>query len=524
MKALPKSSMIGNTVIRNQTIFISHSSVDKDSALLFHRQLKERGYKPWLAVTDVPPGANYARTIMEALESASALLLVITEAALKSDHVAREVEVAVSQKIPIFPINMSGQRDVQPLLTKEWRYWLAIVQVLNAPNASEAVNLVIEAIKNKGLEIGQKNTPKSENPVVQNKLHIPPASQANKIRSDQAERVKREQDAKAAQERLTQEARERAREEKVKKEQEREKLKLKEKEEEEANLQRRLASATPRIKQAQKIADWLQELSGWLDEVADHGPAGEVNFDYLNFKSAFDKNFKVDLSGIEDLAKVEQFSIGHHLLFIYRTFVQNLDLIQEDIQKAKPFLELSLEHNYALAFLDIGEWQFAQNGADVGKKYFLNEDNRSKVLNKAREHSIIFGDGDKEQEMLDYQEIVHEWKWLELVVQLADKKIRPDKLNSLFQEVDQTLSQDSMDINSKVYLTGAQRVQWKFVGAYILYKLERNTAARNFLRRLDENSEEYILARSRVFTLLNLATKDAAEFVVELIKLIDSWR
>ena len=513
-------------MIRNQSIFISHSSVDNDSALLIHKQLRERGYKPWLAVTDVPPGANYARTIMEALESASAILLVLTEAALKSDHVAREVEVAVSQKIPIFPINMSGQKDVQPLLTKEWRYWLAIVQVLNAPDTSVAVNMVIEAINNKGLEIGQKNASKNENQVTQNKLQLPSALQANKIRSDQAERIKREQDAKAAQERLKQEARERERvtEEKARKEQEQEKLKLKEKEEEEANLQRKLASATPRTNQAQKIADWLQELSVWLAEVAEHGPSGEINFDYFSFRSTFDKNFKVDLKGIEDLAKVEQFSIGHHLLSIYRTFVQNLYLINEDVQKAKPFLDLSLDQNYALAFLDIGEWYFAQNGVDFGRKYFINEENRSKVLTKAREHSLIFGDGDKEQEILDYQEIVHEWKWLELVVQLADKKIRPDKLNSLFQEIDQTLSQDSMDINSKVYLSGAQRVQWKFLGAYILYKLERNTAARNFLRGLDENSEEYSLARSRVFTLLNLATKDAAEFVVELIKVIDSWR
>ena len=500
--------MIGITVSGNQSIFISHSTADKDSALVIHEQLRERGYKPWLAVKDVPPGANYARTIMEALESSSAIVLLLTEAALKSDHVAREVEVAVSQKIPIFPINMSGQKDVQPLLTREWRYWLAIVQVLNAPDTLVAVNMVIEAIKNKGLEIGERKSDLANTEIAQNKLQIPSALQANKIRNDQAERVKREQDAKAAQERIKQEAKER--------------IRLEQQSDEE--LQKRLASAAPRIKQSKKIASWLEELVVWLESVIDDGSSSDVNFDYSSFKSTFDKNFVVDLKGIEDLAKHERFLIGHQLLSIFRILVDNLYLVQGDIHKAKPFLDLSLEHDYALAFHDIGEWTFAQNGVDAGKKYFVNDENRSVMLIKAREHSIIFGNSDREQEALDYQEIVQEWKWLEVAVQLADKKIRPDKLNNLFQQVDQMLSRDSMDLNSDVYLSGAQRVQWKFLGAYILYKLERNTAARNFLRGIDENSEEYLHARRRVFSLLNIASKDASDFISELIKVIDSWR
>ena len=198
--------MIGIIVNQSQTIFISHSSADNDAALSIHEQLHQRGFRPWLAVTDVPPGANYARTIMEALESASAFVLLLTEAALKSEHVAREVEVAVSQKIPIFPLNMSGKRDVQPLLTKEWRYWLAIVQVLNATDTAVAVDSLIGAINRQGLEIGDSASPLTKNPQAQNKLQIPAALQANKSRNEQAERLKREQDAKAVQDRLNQEA------------------------------------------------------------------------------------------------------------------------------------------------------------------------------------------------------------------------------------------------------------------------------------------------------------------------------
>lgn len=550
MKASAKSSMIGIIVSKSKSIFISHSSVDSDSALLIHKQLKERGFQPWLAVTDVPPGANYARTIMEALESATAFVLILTESALKSEHVAREVEVAVSQKIPIFPLNMSGQKDVQPLLTKEWRYWLAIVQVLNAPDPSAAVSSVIEAFTQKGLEISDKkvNTT-AENQQSQNKLQIPAALQANKIRNDQAERAKRDLETKAAKERLAQEERDRERiaQEKAKREleekeskkraeieaklaaerEERERTEKEEREKaerEEAERQSQLEIAAPRIEQANRVIEWLDELIDWLYSTAWGGPLNEDIFDYLNFKSTFDENFIVDLHGLEDFAGKEIYSIGENTLDIYKIFVENPHLTQGNPELAKPFLELSLQYKSPWSLFYAGEWAFARNGVEAGKKHFLNPEHQATFLERARRTAIYETSENELEKLASYKFHVFEWKWMELLVQLADKKIRPDKLNGIFQEIDKTLTQDSADERSEIYLHPRQRIQWKFLGSYALYRLERNTAARNFLRGFDVESEEYLNARRELLFTKEIAIGQAAEFVIDLLKVIDSWR
>lgn len=552
MKAFTKSSMIGIIVSKNQSIFISHSSVDSENALLIHKQLKERGFSPWLAITDVPAGANYARTIMEALEGASAFVLLLTQSAIKSEHVAREVEVAVSQKIPIFPLNMSGQKDIQPLLTKEWRYWLAIVQILNASDTAIAVTTVIEAMNRQGLDASEKPSSASNSQQVQNKFQLPAALQTNKSRSDQAERIKREQDARAAKDRLEQEARERDRitKEKAKREQEEQERKKKqefeakleaerkereqaekaererrEKEErEQAELKRKLELAGPRIEQASRVIDWLDELIEWLYSIVYEVAPNENNFDYANFKSAFDDNFIVDLFGLEDIANEKIYWIGEQTLDLYKIFVENPYLTQVNPDLAKPFLDISLQYKSTWALFYTGEWAFARNGIEAGKKYFLSEENKKTFLERAKFKAKFDYPDDELQESVLYKFHIFEWKWMELLVQLADKKIRPDKLNSIFQEIDKTLTQDSADESAEVYLNPRQRIQWKFVGSYALYRLERNTAARNFLRGFSVDGDEYLSARDEILFTKEIAIGEAADFVNDLLKVIDSWR
>jgi len=563
--------MIGIIVSNNHSIFISHSSVDNESALLIHKELKQRGFSPWLDTTDIPAGANYARTIMEALESASAFVLLLTQSALKSEHVAREVEVAVSQKIPIFPLNMSGQKDIQPLLTKEWRYWLAIVQVLNAPDTSVAVTSIIEAMSRKGIETGVRTTPSNNNPVTQNKLQLPTALQANKSRNDQAEKLKREQDAKAAKERLEKEAKERDRitQEKAKQEleeqerkkkaeldaklkaerlererveqearerQEREdrveaervKQEARERQEREdrveAERQSRLQTALPRIEQATRVIDWMDELIDWLYTTVVNESTSGHNFDYSDFKTTFDENFIVDLYDLEDIAEEKIHDIGNETLDIFKMLVSNPYLTQGNPELAKPFLDLSLQYKSAWSLFYAGEWAFARNGVDAGKKHFLSADNQSIFLDRAKRSAKLEANGDELAEIAWYKLHVFEWKWMELLVQLADKKIRPDKLNSIFQEIDKTLTNDSADERSEVYLHPRQRIQWKFLGSYTLYRLERNTAARNFLRGFSTDSDEYKYARGEIWFTQAIARGEALEFTNDLLKVIDSWR
>jgi hypothetical protein len=52
--------------------------------------------------------------------------------------VKRETNTAIENKIPIYPINLSGEDELKKLLTSEWRYWLSITQILTCSDAREA--------------------------------------------------------------------------------------------------------------------------------------------------------------------------------------------------------------------------------------------------------------------------------------------------------------------------------------------------------------------------------------------------
>ena len=96
--------MIGIIVNSRNSIFISHSSVDSAVAKEIYGGLKSLGYSPWMAIVDVTGGANYAQIVIEALESSTAVVVVLTESAIKSQHVKREVNIAIDKEITLIPL------------------------------------------------------------------------------------------------------------------------------------------------------------------------------------------------------------------------------------------------------------------------------------------------------------------------------------------------------------------------------------------------------------------------------------
>ena len=79
-------------------VFISYSSSDSETADTLCRLLEERGVACWMAPRDVSPGAKYGEAILQAIEDASALVLIFSEHANNSEQVMNEVERAVSKK------------------------------------------------------------------------------------------------------------------------------------------------------------------------------------------------------------------------------------------------------------------------------------------------------------------------------------------------------------------------------------------------------------------------------------------
>jgi len=126
---------------KTPVVFISHATEDRESTQVLADELESRGVQTWLAYRDVGVGSNYAEEIVNAIVGADYLLVVLSEAAIQSPHIRREVTIGIDRGIPLLPVNMSASEDFMWTLPVDWTYWLSLAQVLRhtdeASTASE---------------------------------------------------------------------------------------------------------------------------------------------------------------------------------------------------------------------------------------------------------------------------------------------------------------------------------------------------------------------------------------------------
>ena len=94
-----------------RAVFISYCTQDSDAAQTLCSLLEERGIPCWIAPRNITPGKEYGEEIINALEAAQALVLVMSESANGSRHVANEVARAFSKGKVIMPVRIA---KVQP--------------------------------------------------------------------------------------------------------------------------------------------------------------------------------------------------------------------------------------------------------------------------------------------------------------------------------------------------------------------------------------------------------------------------
>ncbi len=109
-------------------MFISHSSKNKSLAAAVTAALEANGIPCWISTRDIRPGApNYGLAILEGLAACQAVVLLLTEASNRSQHVMKEAERAVSKRIPILVVKF------QPInVSKELEYYISSAQFLDA--------------------------------------------------------------------------------------------------------------------------------------------------------------------------------------------------------------------------------------------------------------------------------------------------------------------------------------------------------------------------------------------------------
>ena len=108
-------------------VFISYSSKDKTIADAVCAKLEEKQIRVWIAPRDVLAGANFADSIINAINKCKIFVLIWSQDSNTSEHILNELNQAFEQGILIIPFRI---QEVQP--TNAMRYYIGRTHWLDA--------------------------------------------------------------------------------------------------------------------------------------------------------------------------------------------------------------------------------------------------------------------------------------------------------------------------------------------------------------------------------------------------------
>jgi TolB-like protein/Flp pilus assembly protein TadD len=111
-------------------VFISYASHDRAVADSVCTALESAGIVCWIAPRDVVPGESFAGAIVHAIDATKVTVLVLSEHAVTSQHVLREIERASSKRHPVIAFRI----DLAPM-PADLEYFLNTSQWLDASTA-----------------------------------------------------------------------------------------------------------------------------------------------------------------------------------------------------------------------------------------------------------------------------------------------------------------------------------------------------------------------------------------------------
>jgi TolB-like protein/Flp pilus assembly protein TadD len=101
-------------------VFVSYASQDAAVANSIVENLEQHGIKCWVSPRDVTPGSQYADEIVGAINGSKVFVLVLSEHAVASPHVGREIERAASKARQFIVLRTDAAS-----LTRSFEYFLS---------------------------------------------------------------------------------------------------------------------------------------------------------------------------------------------------------------------------------------------------------------------------------------------------------------------------------------------------------------------------------------------------------------
>lgn len=142
-------------------VFISYCHEDSEVARQVCSGLEAEGIGCWMAPRNVRPGENWGRSIIKALGSSKAMVLIFSKHTNESRHVNNEIERAVSHRVPIIPFRIEKVQPSEDLeLFISSCHWLDAVHPPLEPKIEELA-LAVRAV------IGPEETAQAPEPAPQ---------------------------------------------------------------------------------------------------------------------------------------------------------------------------------------------------------------------------------------------------------------------------------------------------------------------------------------------------------------------
>ena len=85
-------------------VFVSYTRIDREFVLKPAGMLREKGIRLWVDLWDIPAGADWDKSIDDALHRCTQVLIVLSPASVESDEVRAELVTAFDEKKRIVPI------------------------------------------------------------------------------------------------------------------------------------------------------------------------------------------------------------------------------------------------------------------------------------------------------------------------------------------------------------------------------------------------------------------------------------
>ena len=125
-------------------VFISYSSKDKPTADAVCAVLEAKGIRCWIAPRDIPFGADWTESIVNALEACKIMVLIFSQHANDSIQIKREVNLAVDNGVTVIPLRVE---DIMP--SKSLKFSITITHWLDAfpPPLENHLDLLAKSIR-----------------------------------------------------------------------------------------------------------------------------------------------------------------------------------------------------------------------------------------------------------------------------------------------------------------------------------------------------------------------------------------